>query len=268
MLGKGLPNLGNTCYINSILQCLRYSKSFVKNIIKHDTSKDKLLISSFMNCLYAETTLGDLKDFIHELSQTATEFKLLKQCDAHELYLFIIDKFYEEHKEYVNPFKGDFKSTIHLQCGHTSVTNHPFISLSLTLSDQNVCRMIDNFSKTEVLSDTIMCDTCNIKQQANKEIEISTYPEILTVHLKRFTSVLSKDHTEIDISPEMMVGHHKYMLYAMCNHVGTVCSGHYTATCRKKSGFWIVCNDNSISDLTSLVSKSSTPYILFYKKVL
>jgi ubiquitin C-terminal hydrolase len=126
--------------------------------------------------------------------------------------------------------------------------------------------MIDGFLKMETLSEPIMCDKCKAKKPAEKELSIDSHPDILTIHLKRFTNSLSKDNTDIDISPELTIGPFKYQLYAMCNHIGSASGGHYTATCRKKNGFWIVCNDNSISDLNSLLSKSSYPYILFYKK--
>ena len=123
MLGKGLPNLGNTCYINSIIQCLRYSKPFVKSLVNLEVKKSTTLTKTLMKVLYSKTTLEQLRLFVGQLATTNKDFRLLRQCDAHELYLYVIDKLYEDVPHtYNNPFHGQLSSKLSFPCGHTSET--------------------------------------------------------------------------------------------------------------------------------------------------
>ena len=85
---SGLPNLGNTCYINSILQCLRYQRHFVKLLREYNSEKDTKFCQHFIDLLFDGASNETLRNFICALAAENKEFQLFKQCDAHELYLF------------------------------------------------------------------------------------------------------------------------------------------------------------------------------------
>ena len=268
VLGRGLPNFGNTCYLNSVLQCLRYSKPFVFMIREHDSSKDDPLLKHFVDLLFAEANRNTLTAFIGNLAVTNKEFRMLRQCDAHELYLFLIDYFFEKLKTYKNPFEGNFKSTVECQtCKNKSITSNRFISMSLDMkpgATNSVTELIDQFEDFEFMKN-IECETCKEKREVIKNLEVETTPDILVVHLKRFIG-LQKLMVNIEIEKTIQLNDDTYVLYAMCNHMGGTAGGHYTAACRKQNGNWILCNDDYISDVFSLPNKSNTPYVLFYFK--
>lgn len=271
-LGKGIPNLGNTCYINSILQCLRYSKHLVYRLKKHNTSVDSDLISSFIELLFADAPVENLYTFVKELGKT-NEFTPLKQCDAHELFLYLIDKLFTELKEYKNPFEGKLLSTVTCSiCGNKSVTSYPFTSLSLPIPQliknvyltYSIEELIEEYCMEEVLDTPIECDKCKVKTESCKHLEIDP-SDIVVVHLKRFLGN-NKLVNPIEIRSHINIGLHGYSLYACCNHSGTMFSGHYTAACMKRDGTWSLCNDKKVNTLASLPKESDRPYILFYCK--
>lgn len=265
MLGKGLPNLGNTCYINSIIQCLRYSKPFVKSLVNLDVKKSAPLTKTLMQVLYSKTTLEQLRMFVGQLAAANKDFRLLRQCDAHELYLYVIDKFYEDvPKEYKNPFLGKLSSTLHFPCGHTSETAYPFISISVELCNRSIQQCVSSFFSAESLTN-VSCDQCKKHYTADKQLACANFPLILVVHLKRFVSASSKKTDDVDLEDEIQIQGRKYFLYAVSNHIGQINSGHYTAHCKRRDGTFYLFNDSSVSS-QDLPERSNLPYILFYQR--
>ena len=60
---------------------------------------------------------------------------------------------------------------------------------------------------------------------------------------------------------------YKYELYAVCNHIGNVYMGHYTAFVKNAKGNWLHFNDQTVENV-DLPSEVITPmaYCLFYRK--
>lgn len=87
------------------------------------------------------------------------------------------------------------------------------------------------------------CPSCKKHQQASKKLDLWRLPEVLVVHLKRFSyswSLKNKLETfvdfpidDLDLSGYLVhrIGNLpcKYKLYAISNHYGGLGGGHYTA---------------------------------------
>mgnify|MGYP006081220351 CR=1 FL=1 len=264
-LGKGIPNLGNTCYINSILQCLRYTKDLVYMLKPHDTESDTTLVQSCIELLYADAPNKYLYSLVKELGKTP-EFKVMRQCDAHELFLYLIDMIFTEIK-FKNPFEGSMKSTITCtKCKHKSITKYPYITVSVQIPSTGTHRieeLMEEFSREEVMDD-IECEKCQKKQRSFKKLEIIP-AQVVVIHLKRFQGN-RKIHSPVAFSEELNIAGSKYYLYATCNHSGDTYGGHYTAACMKLDGSWYICNDQNIDELSNIPKQSDRPYMFFYSK--
>lgn len=94
------------------------------------------------------------------------------------------------------------------------------------------------------MSDFRYCPNCKKHRQAIKKLDLWRLPEILVIHLKRFSySRFFKNKLETfvdfpvdDLDLSGYITHknrqssNHYMLYAMSNHYGGMGGGHYTAS--------------------------------------
>jgi len=153
---------------------------------------------------------------------------------------------------------------------------------------QETCSLyacLEAFIKEEPLGpeDMWYCPGCKEHQQASKKLDLWRLPEILIIHLKRFSySRYTKNKLDtfvdfpihdLDLSRYIrdrsgqMLNH--YQLYAVSNHYGGMGGGHYTAYVyndgKKK---WYDFDDRCVQGLEKEDSiKTSAAYVLFYRRV-
>jgi ubiquitin carboxyl-terminal hydrolase 4/11/15 len=136
-------------------------------------------------------------------------------------------------------------------------------------------------------NDPWICERCDAMVSPEKKVDIWKVPEVLVVHLKRFSGSgfrLRKMDTyvdypdEIDLSPYIIGPQGKlpqrYRLYAVSNHYGGMGGGHYTANAIVQdprrgpdlSAPWFSFNDSSAGQ-SSRDCHSAAGYLLFYEKL-
>lgn len=144
-------------------------------------------------------------------------------------------------------------------------------------------RCLEAFLKEEPLGpdDMWYCPGCKTHRQASKKLDLWRLPEILVIHLKRFSySRFMKNKLEtyvdfpvdnLDLSTYIthkngMVSNH-YMLYAVSNHYGSMGGGHYTAFVHHGGDQWYDFDDSHVSPIPEDKIKTSAAYVLFYRRV-
>ncbi|THW50481.1 cysteine proteinase, partial [Aureobasidium pullulans] len=137
--------------------------------------------------------------------------------------------------------------------------------------------------KTEVLSEdnAWYCGRCKELRRASKTLELWTVPDILVVHLKRFSGErFRRDKVDVlvDFPIEGLdltkrVGckeegkEYIYDLFAVDNHYGGLGGGHYTAYAKNfYDGNWYDYNDSSVSRQNPEGVVSTAAYLLFYRR--
>ena len=122
------------------------------------------------------------------------------------------------------------------------------------------------------------CPKCKKHQQAMKKFDLWKLPEVLVVHLKRFSyncdkldTLINFPLTGFDLTEACLNKEDDekavYDLHAISNHFGGLGGGHYTAYAKNANdGEWYNFDDSSVSlaDDRELVSKSA--YVLFYTR--
>jgi ubiquitin C-terminal hydrolase len=277
------PNLGNTCYINSVLQCLVYNDKLKQ--LKLDTPlftefhKITEIVDKTENGQYL-AVFYNLNNFISNLP-----FKRFEQQDAHEFILYMLDKF--DPKQL---FYGKTRTNIHcLNCENETNISEDFSSINLNIninlnfncgkSDepvQNITDLMVKYFEREIHTNKenlYFCEKCNSLNPYCKKIILETLPETLVIVLKRYTATGQKIISEVEIDKvlkikESSTGEIKvYNLVSSINHAGNLYNGHYTS-------FINVCNKwNSIhASITTVkelpiiiigISSGSSIFVLF-----
>lgn len=146
---KGLRNLGNTCFMNSALQCLTHSPNLAEYFLKLTRSKKALskkdilfvVLNYFHNYakggkVYAPTTMFRSLRKINPILTPG------RQHDSHEFILGVMDKVEMglKKRKMLGPFKEKFigelcSQVICNKCKYISKTKENFTTLSLVTFD-------------------------------------------------------------------------------------------------------------------------------------
>lgn len=145
-------------------------------------------------------------------------------------------------------------------------------------------KCLEAFLKEEPLGpdDMWYCPNCKEHRQASKKLDLWRLPEVLVIHLKRFSySRFLKNKLEtfvdfpvhdLDLSTYMTHRNdqlsNRYMLYAISNHFGSMGGGHYTAFVNHGSNQWYDFDDSHVSPIGEDRIKTSAAYVLFYRRIM
>ncbi|KAI8963906.1 UCH-domain-containing protein [Daldinia sp. FL1419] len=142
---------------------------------------------------------------------------------------------------------------------------------------------LDEFEREEILSEQDMwyCPRCKEHRRASKKFDLWKTPDILVIHLKRFSSSgFRRDKLEVlvefplenlDITSRVLQKEdgkqEVYDLIGVDCHWGGLGGGHYTAHAKNFiDGQWYTYNDSSVSRASPDRIVDSSAYLLFYRR--
>jgi ubiquitin C-terminal hydrolase len=233
-----LQNIGNTCFINSILQCLCHLPELHKWMDEHNSTN--ILVHEYNDfrklMLQGHDGISPGR-FVHTV-YAHLPFQPRQQADAHEFLLYLLD---EMHCPLFEGKQLSFVGTTRLE--------ESFLTLVLPVYPTLDECMHAYLQKEEVVLEG---------KHVSKWYELTAPPPLLCIVFKRFTNTNQKDNRMIEIPIE----YNGYELQCVCNHYGNTRGGHYTAVVHTDQ--WIEYSDAQ----RRIVPSPSTPqaYCLFYRK--
>lgn len=125
------------------------------------------------------------------------------------------------------------------------------------------------------------CPRCKEHRQATKKLDLWMLPDILVVHLKRFSysrylknkldTFVNFPIRSLDLNKYVKSKDgqsHIYELYAVSNHYGGLGGGHYTAYAKLiDENRWYHFDDSHVSPVGEAEIRTSAAYLLFYQRV-
>lgn len=355
----GLKNLGNSCYMNSTLQCLSATIPLARFLLdgsyKQAINRTNPLgtqgqlataLAGLVHVMWGEKyAFVSPVTFREAMARFAPSFRGYDQHDSQEFLAILLDGLHEDlnHvvtrpppvemtpereneletlpqqiasvKEWsiyrmrndsliVDWFQGQFRNKLTcLTCGKTSTTYEAYTYLSLPVphgrgvGKVTLQQCLDAFVREEVLDkgDMWNCPRCKKPRKATKRLSISRLPQILLIHLKRFsfkgpftdkidTTVTFPTNSALDLTnympPPLPPGTaglggvpvsqsqtppYLYDLYATTHHFGSLNTGHYTATVRSNREWWY-CDDSRIVRGDERQLHTNSPYVLWFRR--
>uniref|UniRef100_A0A4W5JUD1 ubiquitinyl hydrolase 1 n=1 Tax=Hucho hucho TaxID=62062 RepID=A0A4W5JUD1_9TELE len=137
---------------------------------------------------------------------------------------------------------------------------------------------IELFTTVETLEEENpwYCPMCKKHQLATKKLDLWSLPEVLIIHLKRFSyTKYSREKLDIivDFPLSFVIQHNatdppsRYDLIAVSNHYGGLRDGHYTSYARNKdNGQWYYFDDSKVTYAREEQIVTNAAYLLFYHR--
>ncbi|KAM9222061.1 ubiquitin carboxyl-terminal hydrolase 36 [Leptosomus discolor] len=304
-IGAGLQNLGNTCFLNSTVQCLTYTPPLANYLLSKEHSRSCDQGGFCMMCIMQNHTIQAFANsgnaikpvpFIRDLKKIARHIRFGNQEDAHEFLRYTIDAMQRAclngctkldrqtqattlvHQIFGGYLRSRVKCSV---CKSVSDTYDPYLDLALEIGQvANIVRALELFVRPDVLGgeNAYMCAKCKKKVSASKRFTIHRASNVLTLSLKRFADFGRRKITKdvgypefLNLRPYMSQKNGDpvmYGLYAVLVHSGFSChAGHYYCYVKASNGQWYQMNDDLVRSSNVKVVLNQQAYVLFYLRI-
>ena len=291
----GMPNLGQTCWLNSLLQCLCHSK-FVSKLFVRRANMKICVEDSSSNARY---------QLIDVLIKIWTHMRYNGKTDVPESYLgsLVYDKgiLKKEFKkvqcdpsEFVSVYSREFEGigvvyeqlTSSLCCDDVRQSQVEAQTIFLSIPDSSSCLVKDLLENEESAVVDRLCPNCN-HSKAKTKLQLQEARDTLLFVLKRYrhdgnvgrtisTEAFPMEYLTINIS-----GHKQtYELKSVVCHYGSsLTSGHYISyvidSSNKGCKMLVKCNDKEITSIPFPSALQEWPkdittgcYMLLYERTI
>jgi hypothetical protein len=281
---QGLPNCGNTCYINSVLQMLSYVPEFVQELSLAE-GEDAQNVYEIFKKLYGDEliTSKNIRSSVYAI-QKFLEFKKKEQQDIAEFLETFLNNL-----NLITPY-FNYNIKVEIVCKNNpekKEKGEPIIStdkiLRISSPTENtptkLSTLIQNDLESEELQESDV-ERCRDNKMKGTGFSISTtkyeIPEnnrFLIMQLKLFNNELEKldesIYKNIEFDDMLQIDNKNYKLYGVISHIGSnIESGHYIFTKKVETNNGIMYDDSKVIPISDFNTNETVRngYVFIYKR--
>lgn len=259
---KGLANIGNTCYMNSALQCLVHIPDLTNHLLKNGydgpcelTREYALLVKDLWRDKSSKYAVP--REFHAAFTKKYPTFANLQPHDVQEVILKLIDTFETSlGKEFIRSiFNGQEVQEVTFPKGVSTKTND-LTAIVLMPKKQN--QTIEDLMKEREGLDAFsgyVDDEGNTWNAAVTRTYITRFPNILVVSFSQY---------DAKYTVRVPATYNGYALFGLVVHYGSIHGGHYAAFTKHK-GVWRYIDDDTIVEQEP--PEAGEYYVAVYKKI-
>lgn len=268
----GITDLGNTCYLSTVLQVLSYAVQEFPGVLEYPLGDSTALcdicplecfgcqlrkvLAHLIESHRTEVPSFSIKPFWKTLAALYPHYELGKQHDAVEVFERLLDTISEmdsfgHFRGLAQKFTGEFDSTLKCtNCGYTSTSTTKQTVVYLGV-EQGVTDIFD----PEKLDYSCKCQATAV----TKTLSLVAPPEVLPVAIKRELAESSDQSQPVleSLAIPSTRGPVRYRLASVIVHEGTLQAGHYMAQIAPsgQASQWKVHDEESVGESPLLTTK-------------